>query len=94
MNEIVLLQSAQTDLMEIYSVYGDRSYQILDRALEAIRRMPEHAPVYWKNFRRKVVRDTPFGIFYSAIESRIFVSFILDLRQDPKVIAKRLRRES
>jgi hypothetical protein len=88
--EIVLLQSAQADLLEIYSQRGEDSYHVIDRSLERVRLMPEIAPVYHGNFHRKLVRGTPFGIVYAIVGTRIMVSFILDLRQDPSVIERRL----
>ena len=92
--EVVLLQSAQADLMEIYARHGEASYHGIDAALEQIRAMPEAAPVYSGRFRRKVVRRTPFGIFYTIDGKRVMVSFVMDLRQDPNVIVKRIRRTS
>jgi len=89
---VVLLQSAQADLLEIYCRYGESSYHIVDSALESIRRMPKIAPVYHDHFRRKLVAGTPFGIFYSIVGSRLMVSFVMDLRQDPETIERRLAR--
>ncbi|MDF1741805.1 MAG: type II toxin-antitoxin system RelE/ParE family toxin [Verrucomicrobiales bacterium] len=94
MNEVILLQSAQTDLLEIYSKRGEDYYGIIDSALEVLRSHPEIAPVYSGRFRRRVVRDTPFGIFYTVVGMRIVVSFIMDLRQDPASITKRLEKGS
>ena len=88
--EIVLLQSAQVDLLEIYSQRGEVSYHVIDRSLERIRLMPEIAPIYHGKFHRKIVRGIPFGIFYAIVGQRIIVSFVLDLRQDPGVIERRL----
>jgi hypothetical protein len=88
----VLLQSAQADLLEIYCRHGEASYHVIDSALESIRRMPEIAPVYHNHFRRKLVAGTPFGIFYSIAGERIMVSFVMDLREDPGAIQRRLTR--
>ena len=92
MMEVVLLQSAQADLLEIFSRYGEASYRLIDSALERIRTMPDLAPVYHSHFRRKLVPGTPFGIFYSVVGTRVMVSFIMDLRQDPEAIERRLSR--
>jgi len=88
--EIVLLQSAQADLLEIYSQHGEASYHVIDRSLERIRLMPGIAPIYHGRFHRKIVRGTTYGIFYAIVGERIIVSFVLDLRQDPSVIERRL----
>ena len=90
--EIILLQSAQADLLEIYALHGEASYHGVDEALESIRLMPELAPVYHDHFRRKLVTGTPFGIFYSIVGTRLMVSFVMDLRQDPVTIQQRLSR--
>ena len=42
--EIILLQSAQADLLEVFSQHGDAAYHVIDHALESIRLMPEIAP--------------------------------------------------
>ena len=90
-NEVVLLQSAQADLLEIFGLYGEASYRRIDSALEAICKMPELAPIYHDHFRRKLVEGTPYGIFYSVVGSRLMISFILDLRQDPSTIERHLK---
>ena len=71
--EVVLLQSAQADLLEIYSLRGEASYHIIDSAFGGIRLMPESAPLYHSRFRRKLVKGTPFGIFYSVVGLRVVV---------------------
>jgi len=92
--QIVLLQSAQADLLELYCRHGEGSYHTVDQALEAIRQMPELGPIYHDHFRRKLVTGTPFGIFYSIEGSRLMVSFVMDLRQDPATIERRLKIQS
>lgn len=91
MNEIVLLQSAQADILEIIGRHGDSYYGKIDRVLEWIRRMPNAAPIYHGVFRRKLVEGTPYGIFHSVVGSRLMVSFVMDLRQNPATIAKRIQ---
>ncbi len=91
MTEVILLQAAQTDLLEIYSRFGEAAYHAIDADLEVIRLNPRAGAKYHGEFRRKVVPDTPFGVFYRRAGERIMVSFILDLRQDPEAIEQRLR---
>ncbi len=88
--EIVLLQGAQADLLEAYSRLGDRFYEAADQALEQIRQFPESAPIFQGRYRRKLILRYPFGIFYDAGNGRLFVKAVLDLRQDPEAILKRL----
>lgn len=94
MTEVVLLAGAQADLLELYARYTESGYQRIDKELELIRKMPEIAPVFAGRFRRRVVSGTPFGIFYAVVGSRVIVSAILDLRQDPAVVLRRLRAGS
>ena len=61
MNEIVLLQSAQADLLGIIGLHGEASYRRIDEALEKIRNMPELAPIYHNHFRRKLVAEFRLG---------------------------------
>lgn len=91
MNEIVLLQGAQSDLLSIYAVHGERTYLRIDQALGILRLFPDAGPKHSKNnLRRLVVTRTHFGIFYSVTESRVLVGAVMDLRQSPQVIEARL----
>jgi hypothetical protein len=38
-----------------------------------------------------LVPDHPYGVFYAVEPSRVVIVAVLDLRQDPKAIEKRLR---
>lgn len=91
MNEIVLLQGAQSDLLSIYAVHGERMYLRIDQALSILRLFPDAGPRHSKNnLRRLVVTRTHFGIFYSVTGSRVIVGAVMDLRQSPQVIEARL----
>ena len=62
----------------------------LDLAFELLRQNPEIGPVYEGPYRRLLLRDFPYGIFYQAQTSRIIVAAVADLRQDPQMIRKKL----
>ena len=94
MTEIVLLVGAQADLIGLCARHGENAYQRIDQELELIRKMPEIAPIFAGRFRRRVVSGMPFGIFYSSLGSRVIVSAVLDLRQDPATVFRRLGIES
>jgi|SRR5437667_6595186 len=94
---VELLRGAEADLLEHYvrleelsQGLGDRFYRAIDYALERIRQFPEIAPVYQSPYRRLVVRPFGCGIFYSIEGERVMVGAILDLRQDPTSIRRRL----
>ena len=62
----------------------------LDAALTMLRQHPEAAPVYAGPYRRMLVREFPYGVFYQAQPTRIIVAAIMDLRQDPRAIRRKL----
>ena len=64
----------------------------LDVALGRLRTFPELAPPFHEAYRRLLVHGFPYGVFYTIEGRRIIVAAIMDLRQDPEVIRRRLRR--
>lgn len=89
--EIVLLQGAQSDLLSIYATRGERTYLQVDKAFGILRVFPEAGPVnFAKRIRRLVVPRTYLGIFYSITGGRVLIGAVLDLRQSPRSIFKRL----
>lgn len=91
-HEIILLQGAQSDLLSIYSLLGEKVYNRVDKALGILRVFPSAGPVHLgDNFRRLVVSKTALGIFYTLTGHRVIVAAILDLRQSPDSIQIRLR---
>lgn len=94
---VELLRGAEADLLEIYvrleedrEGLGERFYRILDFALERLRQHPELAPVYRGAYRRLVLRPFGLGVFYAIEGDRLMVGAILDLRQSPESIERRL----
>ena len=51
---------------------------------------PKIAPLYFHEVRRQVMQRFPYGIFYEPHPTRVLVAAILDLRQDPQKIHRRL----
>ena len=62
----------------------------LEAALTLLRKHPEIAPVYSRAYRRMLIREFPYGVFYQAQPTRIVVAAVMDLRQDPQTIRRRL----
>ena len=98
MSELVFLLSADVDIQTAYEFYeacqsgrGAVFMRHLDAAFARLRNFPESAPAFRGQCRRLLVQGFPFGIFYTLEGRRIIVSGVMDLRQDPKVIARRLR---
>lgn len=97
MIDLILLLRADLDIQAAFARYED--YQAgrgqvflrhLDAALTVLRQHPELAPVYEGSYRRMLVRDFPYGIFYQAQPARIIVAAVMDLRQDPQSIRRKL----
>ena len=91
-HSIVLLQGAQSDLLDIYASRGERVYLQVDKALGILRMFPQAGPInFGQRIRRLVVTKTYLGIFYSITGNRVLVKAIVDLRQAPETIENRLR---
>ena len=97
MNEIVILLGADGDLIEHYNRFEDRSAGLGEAFDEAFVRscgllqaFPEIAARWRGGFRRFLMLDWNLGIFYSLSGRRILIHGIMDTRQDPKNIERRL----
>jgi plasmid stabilization system protein ParE len=84
------IQSAFTRYEEYQSGRGQVFIRQLDAALALLRVHPDIAPVYAGPYRRMLIRDFPYGIFYQAQANRIVVAAVIDLRQDPKILRRKL----
>lgn len=97
MMDLILLLQADLDIQAAFARYeefqsgrGEVFLHQLDAALSLVRRFPEIGPAYGGAYRRFLIRDFPFGIFYEAQAARIVVVSIMDLRQNPQEIRRRL----
>ena len=94
---VEFLSGADGDLQQIFNQledylegFGVEFILALDAYLARISTFPEIAPMYVQPVRRQVMRGFPYGIFYVPHPGRMLVSAILDLRQNPEVIERRL----
>lgn len=62
----------------------------LDAAFGQLRRFPESGPVVRRNYRRLLVPGYPYGIFYTIEPRGVVVSGVMDNRQRPEAIIRRL----
>lgn len=99
--ELVLLLQAELDIQAAFNRYegfqpgrGEVFMRHLDAVLTHIRQHPELAPVYGEVYRRRLIRDFPYGVFYQVQPKRVIVAAIIDLRQDPQAIRRRLFGQS
>jgi hypothetical protein len=97
-SELVFLFSADVDIQtgyEFYEAYqpgrGELFMRHLDLGFGRLRAFPEIAPLFHESYRRLLVHGFPFGIFYTIEGRRIIVAGVMDLRQDPEIIRRRLR---
>jgi len=96
-SDLVFLLSADVDIQTGYEFYeavqagrGEVFMRHLDVAFGQLRTFPEIAPVFRNSCRRFLVHGFPYGIFYSLEGRRIIVFGVMDLRQDPDIILRRL----
>jgi plasmid stabilization system protein ParE len=97
-SELVFLLSADADIQAAFEFYeafqagrGEIFMRHLDVAFGQVRAFPEIAPLFHASHRRLLMRGFPYGIFYTIEGGRIIVSGVMDLRQDPQSIHRRLR---
>lgn len=95
--DLILLLQAEQDIQTGFNRYedfqtgrGEVFLRHLDAALTLLRQHPELAPVYGGRYRRMLIRDFPYGIFYEVQSKRIVVGAIMDLRQNPETIRRKL----
>jgi plasmid stabilization system protein ParE len=98
MSELVFLLSADIDIQKAYEYYeayqegrGALFLNHLDAAFTCVRNFPEMAPVFQGRYRRLLVPLFPFAIFYTLEPDRIIVTAVMNLRQDPGDIRRRLQ---
>ena len=95
--QIVYLGSVEGEIQAAYEQCGgpdteraELFLKRLDRTWQLLSENPAMGPKYGGRFRRLAVRDFPYGIFYTVTGHRIFISAVLDLRQDPATLHRRL----
>ncbi len=99
MAEVVLLRGAEGDLLEIYNSLAEfdlslaeRFSSMVDRTFHDLTKFPELGRPDLGSMRRKlVVGFYRFGVYYQIEAERILIHAVLDLRQDPEMILRRLR---
>ena len=98
MKEVVLLFSAEADIQKAFEYYDDRVegmceefLKYLELSFSQIKHFPESAPMFASSHRKKIVEKYPYGVFYTIYPTRIVISGVMDLRQDPLTIQERLK---
>jgi len=92
MNEVVILQSAEADWYVHYSRHVENFDRAFPRAVGLLKSNAEMGTkIQIPGIRRLLISRTTFGMFNSLTGHRIVLSAILDLRQSPEQIDRRLR---
>ena len=96
---VEFLAGADAELQEVFNRFEDyrdgfgvEFLTVVDAYLARIAAFPEITPIYLESVRRQVMQRFPYGIFYEPQPTRILVTAILDLRQDERLILRRLRQ--
>lgn len=94
------LLAAELDIQRAYIRYedreeglGDRFTEHLDTAFRMLEDFPLIAPLHFESYRRLILRSFPYGVFYVVESDRLVVHAVMDLRQDPRILRKRLLGE-
>jgi hypothetical protein len=90
--------SAESDLLVVSSRReetregsGVRLLEMFDSAPRLLRTMPEMAPLWSPPFRRLVLKNPRFGLFYTPENRGLVVHAVRDLRQDRAAILRQLQ---
>lgn len=81
--------AANQDLLEAATWYesqqpglGIRFFEDLDRVLSRIEESRGQFPIVYRDIRRALLRQFPFGIFFKTYEDQTVVIAIADLRRE------------
>jgi plasmid stabilization system protein ParE len=97
MAEFIILAGAEREILETYfqledfqEGLGARFSKCIDDTLELIGKHPSIGSTFRNPTRRRLVKGFPYAVFYEPTETRIIVHAVLDLRQSPEAILRRL----
>ena len=87
------IQRAYMRYEELEEDLGDRFVRQLEAAFKNLENFPFIAPLHFESYRRLVLMKFPYGVFYVVESDRIVVHAVMDLRQDSRILRKRLLGE-
>jgi plasmid stabilization system protein ParE len=95
--EIEWLVGAERDLDQCYAERFDHSereaaalLESVEHALGLLARFPRLVPMFRRPFRRFILRRYQLAMFYTVDGNRLFIHALIDLRQSPEAILRRL----
>ncbi len=96
--KVVVLDEAERDLDDGYWFYENQEEGVgacfLRQVLNDLESLPSYArihQVWFGKYHRMLSRRFPFGVYYTVADSEIRVHAVLDMRQDPASIRRRLQ---
>ena len=95
MHEVTALLRGEIDLQEAYERHSTlrlaRAYNVAVRAaFQQLARHPRSGSVFRGRFRRLVLPRLGYAFFYVLEGRRVVIHALLDLRQSPEAIRRRL----
>lgn len=92
MHELVFTLSTEIEWFRLVKEHEDRFEHAFDRTVSLLRENPQMGKaIRIQPLRRVLVPRTEWGIFYGVFGDRIVISAIVDLRQHPRTIERKLR---
>ena len=93
MIDLIVLRRAEADVQRIYNRLedfqtgrGEEFLRRIDLAFERLQHFPELGASYHAGYRRLLLGQLPFGIFYRVEGNRLIIVTAASLRQDPSAI--------
>jgi plasmid stabilization system protein ParE len=96
--KLMVRRVAEAQLSEAHRWYEERApglggefLRAFDAACAQIERQPMAYPVVFLDYRRKLLRKFPFGVFYVRESGYLVVAAVFHLARSPLTIRKRLK---
>ena len=98
-SRVILRPRAETDIIEARNWYEERrtglGREFLDavqRVLETVTQRPAQYPEVYRDVRRALVRQFPYGVFYVVREGQVLVVACFHAKRDPALLLDRVRQ--
>ena len=96
MYKLIIKPLAETDATEAAKWYnnaleglGDEFLLALETKMNAIKQNPNQFSIVHKSIRRALTERFPYGIYFIAEKSTIYILAIIHTRRNPKIWRKR-----
>jgi plasmid stabilization system protein ParE len=96
-NEVTVLGGAEIELRECYARLAESDFnraqhfdRVVERGFVQLGQQPRSGSLHIGQFRRLLLRPYPIALFYTIEGARVFIQAVLDVRQNPALIRRRL----